>query len=293
MARKTNYYFREATTGFKRNGLVVFAAISTVFIALFLLGLTLLIRQEVDLIIERTGGKVEIAIFLRDDISDAQQSNLQDQITGMPEVDEVRYESKTDAFQRAQELFKDEPEILENLTEESLPASFRVKLVDPETDFEVIGARLAGQPGVEQIKDQRELLKKLFSFTAIFRTGILIVAILMLVSAGLLIANTVRVGLYARRKEIGIMKLVGATNWFIRLPFLIEGILAALIGAFLAILVLAIMQIVFVEPLRGNLLDLPVVSMGHLISIIPLLLVAGLVVAVAASFAGMRRFLDI
>ncbi len=293
MARKTNYYFREATTGFKRNGLVVFAAISTVFIALFLLGLTLLIRQEVDLIIEKTGGKVEIAIFLRDDISDAQQSNLQDQITGMPEVAEVRYESKHDAFVHAQELFKDEPEILENLTEESLPASFRVKLVDPETDFEVIGARLAGQPGVEQIKDQRELLKKLFSFTAIFRNGIFLVALLMLVSAGLLIANTVRVGLYARRKEIGIMKLVGATNWFIRLPFLIEGILASLIGAFLAILVLAIMQIVFVEPLRGNLLDLPVVSMGHLISIIPLLLVAGLVVAIAASFAGMRRFLDI
>jgi len=293
LARKTNYYLREATTGFKRNGLVVFAAISTVFIALFLLGLTLLIRQEVDLIIERTGGKVEIAIFLRDDISSDQQSNLQQQLTEMPEVAEVRYESKNDAFLRAQELFKDEPEILENLTEESLPASFRVKLVDPETDFAVIGARLEGQPGVEQIKDQRELLKKLFSFTAIFRNGIFLVALLMLVSAGLLIANTVRVGLYARRKEIGIMKLVGATNWFIRLPFLIEGILASLIGAFLAILILAIMQIVFVEPLRGNLLDLPVVSMGHLIAIIPLLLGAGIVVAVAASFAGMRRFLDI
>ena len=293
MARRFDYYFREATSGFKRNGLVAFAAISTVFIALFLLGLTLLIRREVNLIIDSVGGRVEISIFLTDDISAAQQANLDTLLNEMPEVAEVRYESKQDAFERAQLLFKDNPDILENLTPDALPASFRVKLVDPETDFQVISAQLEGQPGIEKIDDQRELLEKVFSVTSIFRNGMLIVAIIMLVSSGLLIANTVRVGLFARRKEIGIMKLVGATNWFIRLPFLIEGVLAALVGAVLAIVTLAGLKAFFVDPIRGNFFGLPVIDTSDVIAIIPWLLIAAVVVALLASFAGMRRFLDI
>lgn len=272
---------------------MAFAAISTVFIALFLLGLTLLVRREVELITESIGGKVEISVFLRDDITPEQQTLLQEKLTTLPEVDDVRYESKDDAFARAQELFKNQPEILENLTPEALPASFRVKLNDPETQFTVITARLEGQPGIETINDQREVLDPLFKATGFLRTGLLVVAGLMLLSAGFLIANTVRVGLYARRKEIGIMKLVGATNWFIRAPFLIEGLVAALIGATFAIGVLYLLFYFSIQSIGPAIPWLPMIGSSDLFAVVPPMLGAGLVVAVLASFAGMRRFLDI
>lgn len=292
LGRKFRYYFREASVGLRRNMVVTFAAIATVFIALFLLGFTLIIRKEVDLVLSQQGGKVEVSVFLRDDISSSQQTGLQDMLNGLPEVAAVTYESKDDAYQHALVLFRDQPDILKNLSADALPASFRVRLVDPENDFAVISARLEGQPGIEEILDQRELLEKLFAFTSLFRNGLALVAAVMMIAAGLLIANTVRIGLYARRREIGIMKLVGATNWFIRVPFLIEGIVAALVGAIAAIVVLGVLMTVFVTPAQGLLEWLPIVHIEDLLPMIPILLGAGVIVAVISSFLGMRRFLD-
>ena len=129
--------------------------------------------------------------------------------------------------------------------------------------------------------------------TGFFRSGLLVVAFIMLIAAGLLIANTVRVGLYARRREIGIMKLVGATNWFIRVPFIVEGLVTALVGALLAIGMLALLMALFVKPAEGAIPFLPLVDMQTLLTISPWILLSGLGVAIVASFLGMRRFLDI
>ena len=214
-------------------------------------------------------------------------------LNGFPEVKDVTYMSKDDAYQHALELFKTDPDIIANLSPDALPASFVVTLNNPEEDFAVISARLEGQPGVETVKDQRDILKKLFTVTGFFRNGLFVVAIVMLLAAGLLIANTVRVGLYARRREIGIMKLVGATNWFIRVPFIVEGVVAALVGAILAVGMLALLMVLFVKPAQGVIAFLPIVDMNDLLPIIPLVLGSGVLVAIIASFLGMRRFLDI
>ena len=292
MARRTDYFFRETAAGLRRNGLVAFAAISTTFIALLLVGLALLTQREVNLIVDSTGGKVEVSVFLLDDISQAQQQSISETVTAMPEVSDVTYESKDAACARFKLLFKDQPDLVNNLDCSALPASFRVKLKDPE-QFGVIAARLEAQPGIQKIVDQHDVLDKVFRVTGVFRQGVLIVGFLMLGSAGILIANTVRMGLFARRKEIAIMKLVGATNWFIRIPFLIEGVVEGLIGAGLAIAVLAALKAFFINPLYGKITFLPWVQNADVVATIPWLLGAGVIVALLASFVGMRRFLDI
>lgn len=292
MARRFDYFFRETATGIKRNGLATFAAISTAFIALLLLGLALLARREVDLIVQSVGGNVEVSVYLSDEITEDQQQALLTKIQGMPDVSDVQYESKVQAYQNALELFKNQPDLLDNATPDALPASFKVKLVDPER-YKTVAAVLEGQTGITDIVDQHEVVDKVFKVTSLLRNGVFIVGLLMLVSAALLIANTVRLGLFARRKEIGIMKLVGATNWFIRIPFIIEGVVQGIVGAVLASLVLAILKQAYINPEYGLIQFLPWVQTSDVIAIIPILLATGVFIAVIASLIGMRRFLDV
>src|SRR5207249_9148154 len=163
---------------------------------------------------------------------------------------------------------------------DALPASFRVKLKDP-SQFDVVAVQLQGQPGIDRIVDQRALLNRLFAVTRVFRVGVLVVAIIMLVSAAALIGNTVRLAVFNRRKEIGIMRLVGATNWHIRVPFLIEGMIEGLLGAGAAILGLFIMKVLFIDPLRGKLGFFPLVGTRDIVfTVIPILIIGAAVAAV-------------
>jgi cell division transport system permease protein len=292
MALRVDYYFKETLQGLKRNGLVAFAAVSTAFIALFLVGGALLVQREVGLLIARTEANVEVSVFLRDDISPTQQQNLGDTLNKMPEVASVHYESKHEAWLRFQEIFKNQKALVENVSQDSLPASFRVKLKDPQK-FGVVAARLTGQSGIDKVVDQRNILKRLFAVTRVFRVGVLAVAIVMLISSAALIGNTVRLAVFNRRKEIGIMRLVGATNWHIRLPFLIEGIIEGLLGAGAAILGLFIMKVAFIDPLRGKVGFLPLVGTPDVIFTVPWLLGLGVLVATIASLFAMRQFLDV
>jgi cell division transport system permease protein len=178
------------------------------------------------------------------------------------------------------------------VTSDALPASFRVTLKDPE-QFRVVAAQLADQPGIDNIRDNRQFYNRLFAVTAVFRVGMTAVALIMLISAAVLIGNTVRLAVFNRRKEIGIMRLVGATNWHIRTPFVIEGIIEGLLGAGAAILALFIMKVAFIDPLRGKILFLPWIDTPDVVSTIPLLLIASVVVSAIASLIAMRRFLEV
>lgn len=292
MARRVDYYFRETFSGLRRNGLVAFAAVSTAFIALFLLGGALLVGKEVGLLIAKTEANVEVSVYLRDEISPTQQQHLADMLNRMPEVATVHYESKSEAYTRFRQIFKNQKELVQNVSSNSLPASFRVKLRHPQ-QFQIVAQRLVGQPGIDKIADQRDILKRLFAVTRVFRVGVTAVAIVMLVSAGALIGNTVRMAVFARRKEIGIMRLVGATNWFIRLPFIIEGAIEGMLGAGAAILALFIMKVAFIDPLRGNVGFLPLIGTPDVIATVPWLIFWGVLVSVAAGFFAMLRFLEV
>jgi cell division transport system permease protein len=289
---RLEYFFRETTSGLRRNGLVAFAAISTTFIALLLFGLALLISRQVNLMIEATTGNVEVAVYLTDPVNPDTVRSLTDTLNELPVVDTVSYEDKDAACDRFRRIFRDQETLVNTVNCERLPASLRVKLADPE-QFSQVSAVLQGQPGIDEIVDQSQFLDRLFSITRVFRVGVLLVAFVMLVSAAILIANTVRMGLFARRKEIGIMKLVGATNWRIRIPFLVEGVFESLLGAIAAVLFLFGLKVAFINPLYGTIQFMPWITNSDVISVIPWLLLAGVFVALLAGLVGMRRFLDV
>jgi cell division transport system permease protein len=286
------YLFRETTSGLRRNGLVAFAAISTTFIALLLFGLALLISRQVSLMIEATTGNVEVAIYLSDPVNPSTVRSLTQTLNDLPVVEDVQFETKEMACDRFRELFANQPALVNNVDCDALPASLRVSLSDPE-QYAQVNAVLQGQPGIDRIVDQSAFLDRLFSITRVFRVGVLLISFVMLVSAAILIANTVRMGLFARRKEIGIMKLVGATNWRIRTPFLIEGVFESLIGAAAAILFLFGLKVAFINPLYGTIQFVPWVTNSDVVAVIPWLIVAGVFVALLAGLVGMRRFLDV
>ena len=292
MARRVEYYFREVTSGLRRNGLVAFAAISTTFIALLLFGLALLISRQVSLMITATTGNVEVAVYLSDPVNPDTVQALTDKLNGLSVVANVQYETKEEACARFKEMFASQTALVQNVDCNALPASLRVKLHDPQ-QYAQVAAVLEGQPGIDRVVDQSRFLDRLFAVTRVFRVGVLLVSFVMLISAAILIANTVRMGLFARRKEIGIMKLVGATNWRIRIPFLIEGIVESLIGAMAAILFLFGLKVAFINPLYGTIQFMPWVTNTDVVAVVPWLVVAGVVVAIVAGLVGMRRFLDV
>ena len=293
MARRTSYYFRETISGLQRNGLITFAAVATVFISLFLFGGAQLIGRQIGLVVDAQTEKVEVAIYLLDDISQADEDALREKLATMPEVDTFRYESKEDAYKRFLDLFSNQPDLIKNVRKDALPASFRVKLVDPDTQIDTIAAQLGQSPGVESVQDQRATLNRLFAISRVLKVGAYMAAIVMLVAAVALIGNTVRMAVFARRKEIGIMRLVGATNWFIRVPFLVEGVVAGLFGAALAIGVLYLLQHLFFASIHKTISFLPLVATSDVTALIPLLLGAGVAVAFLASYLAMRRFLEV
>jgi cell division transport system permease protein len=292
MARRLDYLLRETAIGLRRNWVVTFAAISTVFISLFLLGSFLLLSKQAGAWIDLYTAKVEVAVFLTDDISLEQQNRLGEMLNDMPEVSTVHYESKDEAYARFKELFKSNPSLVENVSKDALPASYRVKLKEPDK-FKVVAARLEGQPGIDEIRDQREYLDQFFAVAKALRYGLLAVGGIMLISAALLIANTVRMSLFARRKEIGIMKLVGATNWYVRVPFLVEGIIQGLLGAAIALLGIFAIKEFVIDPAQVNFQWLPFLATSDTLFAIPLMLGAGMAVATIASLLAMRRLLDV
>jgi cell division transport system permease protein len=292
MALRLGYFFNETLQGLRRNGLVAFAAVSTAFIALFLVGGALLVSREVNLLIDFTTRDVEVSVFLQKDISPSQQSHIGDLLTHMPEVGAVHFESQQEAYERFKRIFANQEALVQNITPDALPASFRVKLKDPQ-QFAIVAQRLVGQPGIDKIVDQRQILKRLFAVIRVFRIGVLAVAVVMLVSAAALIGNTVRLAVFNRRKEIGIMRLVGATNWHIRLPFLIEGVIEGLLGASAAVLGLFIMKVAFIDSLRGKVGFLPLVGTQDVLFAVQWVIPLGAAVAAVASLFAMRRFLEV
>lgn len=298
------YFWRETASGLRRNGMVAFAAMSTAFIALFLFGLSLLIGRQIDLLIQAVTGNVEVTVYLDDPVKQEIYGPLMETLQGLPAVESVSFESKDEAYQRFRELFANQPAVLENADPEAIPASLRVKLADtalyaqvtealacaPDPDTGVVEC---AAPGVRKVNDFRQLLDRLSTITQVLSYGVLAVALLMLGSAVALVANTLRMGMFARRKEIGIMRLVGATNWRIRIPFLIEGLVESLIGALAAIAFLFLGKVFFIDQLRGDLLWLPLIRNSDVLWVAPWILVAATLIALVAGTIGMRRFLDV
>jgi cell division transport system permease protein len=292
MGRRWRYLLAELGVGLRRNLLMTVATVVTVTVSLALLGAGLLVQKQVDVASDLFYGQVEVSIFLLDSISETQRTSLERDLFEHPVVDDVLYESKEDAYVHFQEIFAENESLLESVTPEILPASFRVKLSDPE-QFAVVESQFAGYPGVDQVSDQRELLDRFFTLLNALRNGAVTVALLQLLAAGALIFNTIRVTAFARREQTGIMKLVGATNWYIRLPFMLEGIVAGTVGALAAAGLLLLGAATILSSIGEQIEFLPVVGTSHVLEITPILVLIGAGIAAVASFLSLRRFLAV
>lgn len=293
MALRVNYFVDETVSNLRRNVLLTLAAVSTVSISLLLLGVVMVGGEVLTKMVSSWEGKVELNVFLRDEATPDEVKALDSQAKGMPEVDEVFFESKEQAFEEYKRMFKDSPAITENVDPNALPASYRIKLKDPNS-AEAVASRLQGQPGVDEVQFGGEAMKRLLKFTGVVRTILVIAIVLTLGAAILLIANTIRLGIYARRKEIGIMKLVGATNWFIRVPFIFEGTVQAALGALVASALIYAGKVFGLDRMQDAILFLPLtVGSGSIIRMFFTLLLIGIVIGVFGSTLALRRFLEV
>ncbi|MFA9444548.1 permease-like cell division protein FtsX [Egicoccus sp. AB-alg6-2] len=297
MSARWRYILQEALIGLRRNLMMTVAVILSVTVSLTLLGASLLLSEQVELATDDWVGKVEVSIFLCDgrtcpEITPEQQQQLREDLEAQPVVAEVFFESKEDAYARFRELFRDQPNLVESVDPDVLPASFRVRLENPQL-FNVIAEQFEAYPGVEEIVDQRQVLDQFLRFTNVIRNAALIVAAIQLIAAGVLIANTIRVAAFARREQTSVMKLVGASNWYIRLPFVLEGVFAGMIGAFVSwgLLYASVPRVA--GQLSRDIELMPFIGATEVIAVGPWLLAAGAGIAAFSSVVALRRFLDV
>jgi cell division transport system permease protein len=290
MRIKPGYFIREAITNLRRNKLMTFAATVTAAVSLLLLGGVMTLDAVVRSFTSGVLDEVEVSVFLVDDITPAQQDAIGTTLEELVVVRGLEYVPKDEALEEWRAMYRDQPAMLENVTADVLPASFRVKLIDPSR-VDVIKSTFERDPTVDEVVDHRDLVQKLVSFTRSLRMGSVVMVAILLGAAVLLIANTTQLAIYARRREIEIMKLVGATNWFVRLPFMVEGIVAGVAGALISLAMVAGVK----ELVRSQVppfiptTALHGVAAGQFLVLITL----GVVVGALGSAVAVRRFLEV
>lgn len=228
------YVLNEAFNNIRRNGLVVLGAVLAVFVSLFLTFGTLIFGEIARVNTEQWQEDVRVIGFLSNDFRDVE--GLQSEIRGWDEVEEVIYFSPNEAVEEAKRMFSDDPRML-GVIEDSpgiIPASLRVRPVDLN-DYDTITQRLTNSPGISDVISADEAVKQIAAIRDGLRVFFWVLAVALGVAAIALIANTIHMAIYARREELEIMHLVGASNWFVRTPFLIEGIVEGVMGSALAV----------------------------------------------------------
>jgi cell division transport system permease protein len=296
--------FNEVGIGLRRNLTMTIALIITFAVSLGLFGGALLVRDQVSTMKDYWYDKVEVSIFLCTKNSDAascaggQVTQAQkDQILAdlnslKPLVEDVYYESSQEAYARFKEQFKNSP-IAQNASPDALPESYRVKLSDPQ-QYNVIASAFQGRPGIDNVVDQRTLLDKFFQVLGGLQKLALLIAASMILVTILLIANAMRVAAFNRRRETGIMRLVGASDFYIQMPFLLEAAIGAAIGAGLASLSLVGVKAILIDRvLTPQFTITPFIGWDSIVSASIALLALGVVLACITAFISLRRYLRV
>ena len=295
---RASFVAQEVSIGLRRNLTLTVAAIVTTAVSLALLGAGLLVRQQANLINRLYYGKLEVAIFLSDNVSESQRDGLRQQLAADPLVKAVQYESKAQAFENFKREQQGNSSLLNTITEADRPESFRVQLKDPR-QFDIIKARYADVPGVDPnngIQDYKQILDPIFKLLSGVKRVSYVVALIQVLASGLLIYNTVRVSAFGRRRETGIMRLVGASSFSIQLPFLVEGAVAGLVGGVIACVVLALGKVFVVDGIISKSINagvLPPLAWSDFEGTMPVLLLLGILVSGLASYLTLRRFVRV
>jgi cell division transport system permease protein len=235
--RTLSYFIKEAITSLRHNGLMSLASVSTVALSLLILGLFLIVVLNLSHMASSLESQVQVTVFLQDNLSDKEQTAISQQIKKISGVKKFEYISKEEALKRFRESLGDQQDMLNALEDNPLPNGYDISAERPE-QVEGIARAISNIQGVEKVRYGKESIEKLFALTKVMRTFGLVLIVFLGFAAMFIISNTIRITVFARRKEIHIMKYVGATDWFIRWPFLIEGMILGLTGALIAVLLI-------------------------------------------------------
>jgi cell division transport system permease protein len=292
MPVSVDYVARETASNLWRNRLMTIAAVLTVAVSLSLVGTSLLLRQGVAHATTQWQHGVSVAVFLKPSISDSQEHSVRQQLDQLPYVQSCLYRSQAYDFNEATHLLS--PDEDQALTVASTPSSLRCVLNNP-TQAQAIAKQFDGYPGVKAVDSPNQAIRNMESVTHILQLVFLILAVILLLSASVLILNTIRLAIFARRREVSVMKLVGATNWFIRLPFMFEGVVQGLLGAIVAALVVVILHLGLDALGNGQTTNIWYqmrLPTHEVVATSLLVLLVGVLIGSVGSALGIRRFLD-
>ncbi|WBB64835.1 permease-like cell division protein FtsX [Micromonospora sp. WMMD812] len=280
---RVKYVLSEVLVGLWRNVTMTIAMIITMAVSLTMLGASGLMYRQVDDMKDLYYKNIEVSIFLSQEVTEQQRTDLDSKLKTDPLVKEVLYVNKDEAYKRFKEMYQDAPDLVNAVKPDQLPESFRLKLVNPE-QYKNIYDQYKDTEGVDEIVDQSRLLDKIFNILTAIQNIALAAAVVMAIAALLLVANTIQVAAYSKRREVAVMKLVGASNWFIQAPFVLEAVVAGLIGALLGLVALILAKYLLfdgsLEALQGLLSP---ISWGDILFIFPFMaLIGGLVSAITA-----------
>jgi cell division transport system permease protein len=298
MPIKVDYVVRETTSNLGRNISITIASVLTVAVSLALVGGSLMLRTGIENATARWQGGIEFVVYLRTDATQEQIDSVGRDLSESPEVANVKYFDQDASYEEFKRLFADSPEMIDSVRAEDLPPSYRVEPVNKDADsVESLANTFRDRAGVKNVILASKTIQLIQDLSSALTLGIFVVAAVLLGAAGMLILNTIRMAMFARRREIEVMKLVGATNWFIRVPFMLEGLVQGMLGAVVAIISLAIFK-PFFEGWLPKANEIPLVS-GFTVSgaglfgIYALLGVVGALVGTIGAGVAVTRFLDV
>jgi len=292
MPASVDYIARETASNLWRNRLMTIAAVLTVAVSLSLVGAALLLRQGVAQATTQWQHGVSVEVFLQPGISTTQRDSVRQQLHQLPYVGGCVFRSQAYDYGEARRLLT--PDEAQALTVASTPSSERCSLDNP-AQAQAIAKQFDGYPGVKQVTYPGQAIRNMEQVTRILQLVFLILAVILLVSASVLILNTIRLAIFARRREVSVMKLVGATNWFIRVPFMFEGVIQGLLGALVAAGVVLVLHVVL-DSLGNsqttNLWYQMRLSSGEVAVTTVTVVLVGILIGSFGSALGIRRFLD-
>ncbi|MFE6159343.1 permease-like cell division protein FtsX [Streptomyces sp. NPDC056486] len=304
---RAQFVLSEIGVGLRRNLTMTFAVIVSVALSLALFGGSLLMRDQVSTMKGFWYDKVNVSIFLcnkgdaeqdpkcaKGAVTNEQKEQVKVDLKKMPVVEKVEYESADDAYKHYKEQFGDSP-LSSSLTPDQMQESYRIKLKDPEK-YQVVATAFSGRDGVQSVQDQKGILENLFGLLNGMNWAALAVMALMLVVALMLIVNTVRVSAFSRRRETGIMRLVGASSFYIQMPFIMEAAVAGLIGGGVACGMLLVGRYFIIDhglALSEKLNLIQFIGWDAVLAKLPLVLAISLLMPALAAFFALRKYLKV
>ena len=292
--RTMHYYTVAAFQSFWRNRFISVASIATVALSLFILGIFMTLVANLDYFAENLESQVEITVYLKDGATQADIDSVSHRLQALPDVKSVTFTDKNQAMDILKERMKDQPGILDALEGKNpLPSSFEVTFTEPEAVRRTADI-VADYPEVEGTHYGQEIIEQLFQITTIIRWGGIALIVFLTLAMLFIISNTIRLTVFARRKEIAIMKYVGATNWFIRWPFLLEGLFLGFIGGIIADIALYQFYDFAVTAIHQSLAFLPMVSVfPFMYRTAGVLLIISMVIGAIGSTISLKRYMKV